>query len=98
MPSEPRALDLLVDRATEGLSPRREAELESHLASHPELDPEPFELAAAAIELACTVPEEPMPARLSRRLARRARGMTRLRRAVLEEERRPPFGGSLWAD
>ena len=97
-PQEQRALDLLVDRATEGLSPRRSAELEGLLASYPELNPEPFELAAAAIELAYTLPEEPMPARLARRMARRVRGMSRLRRSVCEGKSRPAQRGSLLAE
>ena len=66
-----RAVDLLVDHTTEGLTPELEAELAGLLALFPDLDPEPFELAAAAIELACGAPTEPMPADLCRRLRRR---------------------------
>ena len=68
-----RAVDLLVERATEGLAPAREAELGELLASQPDLDPESFELAAAAIDLACTVIDEPVPEGLSLRLAVQAR-------------------------
>ena len=67
-----RAQDLLVDRVTEGLGPRRERELAELLPRCPDLDPESFELAVAAIELACTAAEEPLPAALRDRLVRQA--------------------------
>lgn len=69
---EIRAVDLLVARATEGLAPELECDLEGLLASQPELDPESFEFAAAAIELSCTVPDEPLPEDLYQRLSLRA--------------------------
>ena len=66
------ARNLLVDRVTEGLDPRLEAELEGLLPACPDLDPESFELAAAAIELACITVEEPLPETLRERLGRQA--------------------------
>jgi hypothetical protein len=74
-----RALDLLVENATEGLGARRQRELDELLDSlagtaaeaAAGLDKESFELAAAAIELAFT-DAEPMPANLRRRLGRQA--------------------------
>ncbi len=60
--NEERALDLLVARATEGLDTTTERELEALLAKIPELDEEPsFELAAASIDLAYTVQQQPLP-------------------------------------
>ena len=72
-----RAEELLVDRVTEGLDARRQRELDRLLPRCPDLDPESFELAAAAIELACTAAEEPLPAALRDRLARQARELYR---------------------
>ena len=69
---EADALELMVDRATEGLSPQRQVELDGLLAARPELDPEAFELAAAAVELAYTTADEPLPAELRQRLSRQA--------------------------
>jgi hypothetical protein len=74
-----RALDLLVENATEGLDARRQRELDELLDSlagtaadaAADLDKESFELAAAAIELALT-DAEPMPAALRQRLGRQA--------------------------
>lgn len=68
-----RVQELLVDRATEGLDPERERELENLLPHCPDLDPESFELAAAAIELAYITAEEPLPETLRERLADQAR-------------------------
>ena len=69
--SEERLLDLLADRATEGLSPSDQAELERLLAEHPEIDDATFDLAAAAIDRA--IAEDPgsaeaLPAALRARI------------------------------
>lgn len=67
-------LDLLVDRALQGLDLAERVELEGLLASFPELDDERFELAAAAADLALFPPDdEPLPAELRRRVAADAR-------------------------
>jgi hypothetical protein len=70
---ETRALELLADRATEGLGAAEEAELDALLARYPRLDDDSFDLAAAAAALAAeTTPPEPMPAILRRRIERQA--------------------------
>jgi len=51
-PSIDRLHDLLARQATEPLTPAEEAELASLLVKWPHVDPEGYELAAAAIELA----------------------------------------------
>lgn len=60
-----RAQELVIDRCTEGLDGEQTAELEALLADGDivaaSLDAEGFELAAAAIELACSAPAEDMP-------------------------------------
>ena len=73
-----RLEELLVDRATEGLDSSREMELNRLLPEYPDLDPESFELAAAAIELACFEAEElgsaeALPAELRARVDGQAR-------------------------
>ena len=70
--SEELAIELLVERATEGLDSDRRSRLGALLERLPELDDEAFDLAAAAIDLAHTVPDEPLPAALRQRLADRA--------------------------
>lgn len=79
-----RVQDLLIDRATEGLDPRLERQLDRLLPECPDLDPESFELAAASIELACTAAEEPLPAALRDRVARQAADFYRQEPAVPE--------------
>ena len=66
------ATELLIDRATVGLPPAQETELASLLERFPELDDDSFELAAAAIDLAHTIPNQPMPAALRQRVADQA--------------------------
>ena len=75
---EDRTLELLVDWATEGLDPIASGELDTlleqgklrqgKLGQGPGFDTDSFELAAAAIELAYTVPEEPLPSHLRDRI------------------------------
>ncbi|WP_405238286.1 anti-sigma factor domain-containing protein [Lentisalinibacter orientalis] len=72
-------LDLLVARATEGLSPEEERELERLLAADGETDPEDIELAAAAATNAFAAGAgygEEMPAGLKDRLLADARART----------------------
>ncbi len=70
---EERTLDLLVARATEGLDPTAEQELEVLLAQFPELDEDPsFDLAAASIDVAYTMPQQPMPENLRNLVAAQA--------------------------
>ena len=67
-----RTFELLIDRATEGLSQRAAHELEALLRELPEVDADALDLAAAAVELAYTMPEEPLPEPLRARVAARA--------------------------
>ncbi|MEM6793923.1 MAG: hypothetical protein AAF725_08055, partial [Acidobacteriota bacterium] len=73
MSATERATELLVDRATQGLESNQQQELEELLPHAQDLDPESFELAAAAIELAMLRVEEPLPASLRTRLSAQAR-------------------------
>ena len=66
------AIELLVDRATEGLDTDQQSRLGSLLERFPELDDDSFELAAAAVDLAYTVPAQPLPAALRERVAAQA--------------------------
>ncbi|MEM1177805.1 MAG: anti-sigma factor [Acidobacteriota bacterium] len=63
---------MLVQRTTEGLDPALERELTELLTRCPELDPESFELAAAAIEMTAVDTNEPLPATLRQRVLRQA--------------------------
>lgn len=72
MDTTERATELLTYRATEGLEPIQQQELDELLPHTHDLDPESFELAAAAIELAVTQIEEPLPATLRARLSAQA--------------------------
>ncbi len=69
---EALAVELLIDRATEGLDPGQQARLSPLLERFPELDDDSFELAAAAVELAHTIPAQPLPAVLRQRVAAQA--------------------------
>lgn len=66
-----RARDLLADRALQGLGSDEQHELDALLRRHPELDDDSFELAAAAIDLACTDVTEPLPPSLRSRILER---------------------------
>ncbi|MEM7350866.1 MAG: anti-sigma factor [Acidobacteriota bacterium] len=66
--SEQRVYDLLIDRATVGLGAADGRELDALLERYPEVDAESFELAAAAIDLAYSVPDEPLPAALQQQV------------------------------
>lgn len=66
-----RLMDLLAAKATEKLSAQEESELSILLKSHPDVDAEMFELAAAAAELAmldAQAARQPLPAELRGRL------------------------------
>lgn len=79
-----RLLDLLADRATQGLSKDEARELDQLLAEHPAVDAEAYDLAAAAAYLAMNGPAaEPMPAAVRARVAETAA-------ARLAEVSRPP--------
>lgn len=69
---EDRALELLVDHATEGLDPIAAGELDDLIERLGDFDAEAFELAAAAVDLAHTVSDEPLPDRLRERLSEQA--------------------------
>jgi hypothetical protein len=60
---------LLAERATHGLDHESGLELAALLAAQPELDDDRYDVAAAALEVALTVPHEPMPPAVKRRLA-----------------------------
>ena len=64
-PGKERMLQMLADRATEGLGPIGFKELNDLLAAHPEQDEYGFDFSAAAIDLAMMPPEDkPLPGRL----------------------------------
>lgn len=71
-----RAEELLVTRLTEGLDVGSDRELDELLEDVPQLDVLSFELAVAAVELACwyelETESEPMPPDLRARLAGQA--------------------------
>jgi hypothetical protein len=52
LPNDERLLDLLAARASEGLSPAEQSELDALLRQHPDVDADAFETTAAAIDLA----------------------------------------------
>jgi hypothetical protein len=69
-----RLEDLLAERATQGLDPGSERELQVLLAAHPECsNDERFDLAAAAIELALLGDLDEMPPDVRNRLASKGR-------------------------
>jgi len=69
-----RLLDLLADRATQGLDEAEARELDRLLAENPDVDPASFDFACAAAYLAMNGPEvEEMPASLREKVARAAR-------------------------
>ena len=69
-PSIDRLHDLLARQATEPLTVAEEAELASLLAKWPHVDPEAFELAAAAVELALAPADAaPLPPALTHAVA-----------------------------
>lgn len=70
--AENRLEELLVDRATQGLTAAEAGELERLLEAAPDVDPSSFDLAAAAVHLTSPVPEEAIPAALEARLEERA--------------------------
>jgi hypothetical protein len=70
-PSLRRLDELLLARATEGLSGSDAAELERLLAAHPEVDESAYERAAAAVTLAALGLREKLPAALRARLESR---------------------------
>ncbi|MHC5029098.1 MAG: anti-sigma factor, partial [Planctomycetota bacterium] len=64
-----RTLELLADRATQGLSAPESRECEALLAEHPELDDELMDMAAAALDLAWLEPAaEPLPTAVTQRV------------------------------
>jgi len=79
--TEERLLELLADRATEGLDPAAETELEERLRRHPHVDPEEMALVAATMHLWWLDRGEPpeMPEHLRSRLAVQARDHARSR-------------------
>jgi hypothetical protein len=68
--------ELLVRRATEGLSPQEEVQLDVLLARHPQIDRDAFERAAATVFLAaCAEPSARMPEGVRARLRGAAASM-----------------------
>jgi len=67
-----RLVELLVQRATEGLSANEQVELNRLLAEGNYTDAEQFETTAAALLLASSLEDEPMPDSLKSRLEQRA--------------------------
>jgi hypothetical protein len=67
-----RVDELLVARATEGLSPTEQRELARLLAGRPEMDADVYERAAAAVCLAALSAPGAMPRGVRERLARSA--------------------------
>jgi anti-sigma-K factor RskA len=69
LPLPERLLNLLADRALQGLSPVEEAELAELLRAHPEADPDALDGAAAAAAVAYAATDiQPVPADLAARL------------------------------
>jgi hypothetical protein len=62
--SKERLTELLADRATEGLSPEEQTELDNLLDNYPEWEQSQLDLAAAALSLTDLKTEEPLPSRL----------------------------------
>jgi hypothetical protein len=56
-----RLLQLLTDRAVQGLTTGQERELQSLLIAFPDLDEDAFDSTAAAVELAFSLPQEALP-------------------------------------
>lgn len=81
-----RVEELLAERATQGLAPAERGELQGLLAADPAVDPDGFDLAAAALALAMTTRVEPMPARIRQAV---------LSRTEIEVERVAATMGSL---
>ena len=72
LPEDPRLLDLLTARATEGLNAPELAELDRALEDHPGLDRDELARPAAALHVAClgvSAAITPMPGELRARLA-----------------------------
>ncbi len=67
-PENERLVELLVQQATEGLSPSEQHELKDLLQAHPDDDAEVLERTAAALFLAGDWREEPMPQEIRFRL------------------------------
>jgi hypothetical protein len=64
--------ELLLKRATSGLTRAEEAELERLLEAHPGLDTEAYELGAAAVLLAALDLGDPLPQRLRAKIEQSA--------------------------
>ena len=71
-PQADRLLELLADRATQGLTAEEARELELLLATAPDVDPSAFDFAAAAVHLTAEASAEPLPAGLEAKLRDRA--------------------------
>lgn len=88
-----RLLELLAERATEGLGDGAEHELEALLREEPETDAEALDRAAAALDLSLVRwVDEPLPAELRGRIESEARAFLRegRRPAPLPERAAPP--------
>lgn len=69
IPTNERVLELLADRATQGLSAAEQRELEALLARIPGTDDDALDLAAAAADLAMAPANLPVPASLRAKLS-----------------------------
>jgi hypothetical protein len=67
--SRDRLLELLADRATQGLSDQESRELDALLAQHPDVDADVMDRAAAAVDLAFAADTAPMPEAVRKRVA-----------------------------
>jgi hypothetical protein len=68
-----RLLALLADRATVGISERQTLEVRRLLGDHPDVEPDEFDLTAAAVDLALAEDlTDPLPPHLRERLLRAA--------------------------
>jgi hypothetical protein len=67
-PSHDRLIELLAERATQGLGPEQSRELQELLMKHPEVKADALDLAAAAIDSALSDPPAAPPASLTTRL------------------------------
>jgi hypothetical protein len=86
-----RLLELLADRATQGLSREEARELEALLRQHPDLDPDALDRVASAVYLAAAPRDEtPLPAALRARIEQSAPLASRPRAIPDGQRRRAP--------
>ena len=87
LPQDDHILQLMADRATEGLSRQDASELNDYLAQNPEVDRDALEYAAAAVCLAFGAGRgEALPALVRGRILSGLRGRTHRPGAACQED------------